>query len=68
MIRVEDVYAAATRARMDWLEDVLAGLLSNGVRIDEIDVQEHPGNRTVVVVRGTPRYEWSVSFSEQEGR
>lgn len=64
MIRVEDVYAAATRARMDWLEDVVAGLLANGVRIDEIDVQEHPGNRTVVIVRGTPRYEWSVKFDD----
>lgn len=65
MIRVEDVYAAATRARMDWLEDVLAGLLANGVRIDEVEVQEHPGNRTVVAVRGTPRYEWSVKFDDE---
>ena len=66
MIRVEDVYAAATRARMDWLEDVLAGLLANGVRIDDVEVQEHPGNRTVVVVRGTPRYEWSVRFDDDQ--
>lgn len=47
------------------LEDILAGLMINGVRRDEIEVQEHP-DRTVVVVRGQPRYEVKVSFSFRE--
>jgi hypothetical protein len=44
----------------NWLEDVMAGLLTNGVRIDEIKVQHYPG-RTVVTVRGVPKYEWPRS-------
>lgn len=46
--------------RANWLEDVLAGLLSNGVRMDEIEVCEFQGElRTQVRVRGVPKYEWT---------
>lgn len=53
-------------ARADWLEDVLAGLLSNGVDVNEIHVGVHPFSRTVISVRGTPRYEWTIE--QPEGR
>lgn len=46
--------------KAEWLEDVLAGLLTAGVRMNEIEVQEHPGLRTVVLVRGEPKYEFNI--------
>jgi hypothetical protein len=49
---------AVTSARANWLEDVLAGLLINGVEKSEIEIQERPENRTVVAVRGMLKYEW----------
>ena len=58
----DDYVASAIRSRADWLEDVLAGLLSNGVMRDEIEVQEYPDHRTVVVVRGVAKYEWQLKF------
>ncbi len=42
----------------EWLEDIAAGLLSNGVTPGEVEVQYHPDLRIVVVVRGAPLYEW----------
>lgn len=47
------------------LEDILAGLMINGVRRDEIEIHEHQ-DRTVVLVRGSPRYELKVRFSIRE--
>ena len=44
------------------IEGILAGLLINGVRQDEIEVQHHPG-RVVIAARGEPRYEVRVKFS-----
>ena len=44
----------------NWLEDVLAGLLTNGVRLGEFKIKHYP-DRTVVTVRGVPRYEWKPS-------
>jgi hypothetical protein len=46
----------------DWLEDVLAGLLSNGVRHNEIRIHRYP-NRTVVTVRGVAKYELKLGTS-----
>ena len=43
--------------KANWLDDVIGGLLINGVMANEIDVQEHP-SKTVVAVRGVPRYSW----------
>jgi len=48
------------RDRAAFLEDALAGLLAAGVKKDEIELQEWPGVRTVIVVRGTPRYLWTM--------
>jgi hypothetical protein len=44
----------------DWLEDVLAGLLINGVRLGDIKIKHYPG-RTVITVHGIPKYEWKSS-------
>lgn len=52
----------AFKARAEWLEDVLAGLMACGVRQDEIDVQEFPDElKTRVAVRGVVKYEWAVN-------
>lgn len=61
-----DSYAlpgGATRARDEWLEDVIAGLLATGITRDRIAIQAHPGNRTVVAVRGEPRYEYTIAVA-----
>lgn len=65
MTFLHDRIQAAIAARASWLEDVLAGLLINGVKKDEIEVQEHRGNRTVVLVRGEPKYEWTLRIDGQ---
>lgn len=57
-----DLGQAATEERADWLADILASLVANGVRLDEIDVVEEIENRTVVLVRGVPSYVWAVRF------
>ena len=60
----QDAIAELTRRVMEkkaeWLEDILAGLLTNSVQMWEIQVQHHPDSRTVVVVRGVPLYEWRL--------
>jgi hypothetical protein len=43
-------------ARNDWLEDVLAGLLTNGVTTDEVEVLHHADGRLSVQVRSVERY------------
>lgn len=52
-------------ARSEWLEDVIAGLLAAGCTKDEIQVQEFQSDplRTVVAVRGVPKYEWRGKFT-----
>ena len=51
-----------------WLEDVLAGLLINGVTQDDIEVRRFQDDplRVVVAVRGEPKYEHTIKvrFSE----
>lgn len=47
-------------AQANWLEDVLAGLLINGVSVNDVDVQYHPDNRIVVAVDGVPKYTCSI--------
>lgn len=46
------------------LEDILAGLLINGVDPATIEVQHHPGLRIVVAVDGAPKYELTATVSE----
>lgn len=58
---MDETVREAIKSRADWLEDVLAGLLINGVRREDIEIQEHPDCRTVVAVRGEPKYEWRIA-------
>jgi hypothetical protein len=48
----------------DWLEDVLAGLLVNGVRLGDIKIKHYP-DRTVITVHGAPKYEWKLGAPPQ---
>lgn len=60
----------AHRAQTEWLEDVIAGLLINGVQQEEIEIhyfQSEPG-RCVVVVRGSPKYEHRITFKSSDSR
>lgn len=49
--------------KANWLDDVIGGLLINGVAKDEIHINEHP-DRTEVQVRGVPRYEFRWKFDD----
>ena len=49
-----------SEAKANWLEDVIGGLLINGVTLGEIEIQEHLGC-TRVAVRGEPRYEFRIT-------
>lgn len=66
MRSIREITTSAIAARSEWLEDVIAGLIINGVREDEITVADHNGlapsftQRTVVSVRGEPKYEWKL--------
>ena len=60
--RVEQERRRTIEEQREWLEDVLAGLLSNGVRHNEIRIHRHP-DRTVVTVRGIAKYELKLSAS-----
>jgi hypothetical protein len=53
---VERERRRAREEQSDWLEDILAGLLSNGLRHNEIQIHRHR-DRTVVTVRGVAKYE-----------
>jgi hypothetical protein len=59
---VERERRRALEEQSDWLEDVLAGLLSNGVRHNEIRIHRYP-SRTVVTVRGVAKYELKLGTS-----
>jgi hypothetical protein len=58
--------AAAFRAhyensnRIQWQEDIFAGLLINGVRRDEIAIEDAPG-LVLVRVRGEVKYAWDLA-------
>ena len=54
--RVERERRRVIEEQKEWLEDILAGLLSNGVPHNEIHIHRHP-RRTVVTVRGVAKYE-----------
>lgn len=55
----------ALREQNEWLEDVLAGLLINGVAVDEIEIQQfnYDPLRVVVAVRGVPKYENTIKVT-----
>lgn len=55
----------AIAAKQEWLEEVVDGLLSNGVRRNDIMFREFVGeNRTEVVVRGVARYQLQLVFKK----
>lgn len=58
----ERIVSKAASEKANWLDDVIGGLLINGVTKDEIAVMEFP-DRTVVQVRGVPRYEFRIKFT-----
>jgi len=53
------------KARAEWLEDILAGLLINGIKPEEISVRDTFGPKTEVWVRGKLRYTWNVVYKEK---
>ena len=54
----------AMKNQAEWLEDILAGLLINGVSKDEIEVRRFVENHDVQVwVRGKPKYEHRLSIT-----
>jgi hypothetical protein len=59
---VEQERRRVREEQSDWLEDILAGLLSNGLRHNEIQIHRHR-DRTVVTVRGVAKYELKVGTS-----
>jgi hypothetical protein len=62
---VNRLVRAATMKRANEIEDIVAGLMINGVTKDEIEIQEHP-DKTIIVVRGVPRYEVTAKFSVRD--
>ena len=54
---------AAMLARARWLERVARVLSAEGISSSEIEVREYQDSpRTVVVVRGEPRFDWVLKF------
>lgn len=58
---IDAIVSCIIKERAGWLEDIAAGLIINGLRPDEVEIQEHPDGRTVVAVRGVPKYEFRPS-------
>lgn len=52
-------------AKHNWLEDIIAGLLINGVHQTEIEIKEWPNCRTTVAVRGADKYEFKIKGLDQ---
>jgi hypothetical protein len=61
--RVEHERRGVLVEQSEWLEDILAGLLSNGLRHNEIQIHRH-ADRTVVTVRGVAKYERKLRASD----
>lgn len=61
---IENQCRRSTFELNEWMEDILAGLLVCGVKRDEIVVQHHPRNRTVILVCGVQKYEWRSTHFE----
>lgn len=56
MDRIQRAKMEAVRHIQGELEEIVSGLMINGVRNDEIEIQNHL-DRYVVCVRGEPKYE-----------
>lgn len=59
---IDDWVRRAAMSRAIWLEGILKNLLSTDMPTEDIEIQEHPDHRTVVAIRGVPRYEWKIAF------
>jgi hypothetical protein len=55
-----DLVSKLNADRNEWLDDVIAGLLINGVPSTDICIEHHLMSRIVVTVRGVPKYEWRI--------
>lgn len=60
----DDLIYKAILSRAEFLEDILAGLISNGVAMDEIQIVQYRGSiKTYVIVRGVVRYTWDLTYN-----
>lgn len=62
----EDLIRQAIAAQANWLEDVLAGLLINGVTANEVEIREVQSNpsRMEVWVRGKLKYGYRTIWKD----
>lgn len=62
---IEDAVRQVETHRMEWLEDILAGLLSAGVPKEEIEICNSRDARTTWVrVRGETKYEHVIEYGQ----
>jgi len=56
--------ANAKRSRQQWLNRLLLEILSSDCPLEDVEIQEHPGPRTVIAIRGEAVHAlvWDVSF------
>ncbi len=56
----EEYISEAMRAEADWLEDILAGLLINGIHKEEIEICRYQNDplHITVKVKGTVKYQY----------
>lgn len=52
----------AMRARAKWLNGVFKEQLAQGVRFTDIEIEEHPGLRTVIKVNGNEVGSWQLTW------
>lgn len=68
MIRQEMPMSQAIEERTAWLEDIFAGLLINGVKIEEILICDQPGAdglTSTVYVRGAAKYQCIIRVKQE---
>lgn len=64
ILRNPDSQEQALNHRHEWAEDIVAGLLCNGVRRDEIKIITYVQSNTMQIsVRGVVRYEHRIIYS-----
>jgi hypothetical protein len=59
---LDDKVKKAIQDRHDWIEDVVAGLLINGVKKDEIRIVHYQDCTIKVFVRGVQKYTWCLDW------
>ena len=61
-------YVTEDDRRAAWLEDIIAGLLINGVAGPDINIWEDSDGDTIVAVRGEIKYRWLAQNPHDKGR